>query len=90
MIPYDLRTLGGRHHYHTHFKDEEIKVQRLGDLAQITQEVRKPDPHLGPCVSEQNSVYQGVLVVACSLREQGGRATWGQCSPFHGVTQGGS
>lgn len=41
------RTLGGRRHHHTHFKDEEMEAQKLGDLSQITQEVREPDPDLG-------------------------------------------
>lgn len=41
------RTLGGRRHHHTHFKDEETEAQKLGDLSQITQEVREPDSDLG-------------------------------------------
>lgn len=41
------RILGGRCHHHTHFKDEETEAQRLGDLSQITQEVREPDSDLG-------------------------------------------
>ena len=65
------RTLGGRHHHHTHFKDEETEVQRLSDLSQVTQEVREPDPDLGQGAGRAKLCPSGRARVACSLWDAG-------------------
>lgn len=68
--------------FHTHFKDEETEVQRCGYLSRITQEVKKPDSDLGPCVSIRILLVRVPLGGFALYGNKVDVSLWGKAVPF--------